>query len=81
MRVASAKIMPVFQIFLFLVLGLGFAQAQTTNNQIVPFRKVGQKVEFSQPQGSVSFSLQSQARSGAPDVGANRTLVSSSGSI
>ena len=41
-------------------------QSQTASNQIVPFRKVGQKVEFSQPQGSVSFSLQSQARSGAP---------------
>jgi hypothetical protein len=73
--------MPVFQIFLFLVLGLGFAQAQTTNNQIVPFRKVGQKVEFSQPQGSISFSLQSQVRSGAPWTNLKTTPANASSPI
>ena len=73
--------MPVFQIFLFLVLGLGFAQAQTASNQIVPFRKVGQKVEFSQPQGSVSFSLQSQVRSGAPWINLKTTPANASSPI
>jgi len=52
--------LPVFQGVFFLVFGLGFAQAQATSNQIVPHRKIGQKVEFLQPQGAVSFSLQSQ---------------------
>jgi Beta propeller domain len=58
-----------FSLFLAQILFLSgpfLAQAQTPSSQIVPFRKVGQKVEFSQPQGSVSFSLQSQVRSGAP---------------
>jgi len=60
----------------FLLLYCPFlARAQTTSNQIVPFRKVGEKVEFSQPQGSVSFSLQSRGRSSARWIARSTTVA------
>jgi len=80
-NIGSPKAVPVFPIILFLLFGLGFAQAQTASNQIVPFRKVGSKVEFTQPQGSISFSLQSQVRKGDPWTVLSTTTASSSNPV
>lgn len=66
----------------FLVfLGNGLVQAQATSNLIVPFRKVGSKVEFTQPQGSISFSLQSQVRNGAPWAVLSTTTANNSNPV
>lgn len=53
----------------WILLGLSFfataSFSQTSSNLIVPCRQTGNQIAFTQPQGSVSFSLQSQARAGA----------------
>ena len=71
----------LFSGLIFFSFGSLLVQSQTTSNQIVPFKKVGQKVEFSQPQGSVSFSLQSQVRSGAPWTNLKTTPANASSPI
>ncbi|NBS87337.1 MAG: hypothetical protein EBS60_04565 [Verrucomicrobia bacterium] len=81
MKVKKSFHWSLFSGLIFFSFGSLLVQSQTTSNQIVPFKKVGQKVEFSQPQGSVSFSLQSQVRSGAPWTNLKTTPANASSPI
>lgn len=51
--------------FALILCNFANVEAQTIKSQIVPFQKVGDSVQFAQPQGSESFLLQSRANSRA----------------
>ena len=55
----------------------GSLGAQSYSNQLVNFRRVGTKIEFCQPQGSVSFSLQAQVKPGSAWIPLSTTPATS----